>query len=105
MKAILVLGMFVSVSLTVVGQVNLAAPRTVKDYGNLPVAFEANQGQTDAQVRYLSRGLGYTLFLTSTEAVHWHRVGFRRQCLHRWSHTINRFSYQERDPAYFRWRT
>jgi Beta-propeller repeat/Abnormal spindle-like microcephaly-assoc'd, ASPM-SPD-2-Hydin len=78
MKAILVLGMFVSVSLTVVGQVNLAAPRTVKDYGNLPMAFEANQGQTDAQVMYLSRGLGYTLFLTSTEAVLSLREGSRQ---------------------------
>jgi hypothetical protein len=38
-------------------------------YGRLPLSFEANQGQTDAQVRFLSRGDGYALFLTSTEAV------------------------------------
>lgn len=31
--------------------------------------FESNQGQTDAQVKYLSRGMGYTLFLTGDEAV------------------------------------
>jgi hypothetical protein len=31
--------------------------------------FEPNQGQTDARVKYLSRGLGYSLFLTSSEAV------------------------------------
>ena len=80
MKAILVLGMCVSVSLTVVGQVNLSAsPRTIKDYGNLPMAFEANQGQTDAQVKYLSRGLGHTLFLTSTEAVLSLREGSRQE--------------------------
>lgn len=35
----------------------------------LPLSFEANQGQTDGRVRYLARGEGYSLFLTSTEAV------------------------------------
>ena len=38
-------------------------------YGKLPLSFEANQGQTDSRVKFLSRGSGYTLFLTSTEAV------------------------------------
>ena len=38
-------------------------------YGHLPLSFEANQGQTDRQVKFLSRGQGYNLFLTSTEAV------------------------------------
>jgi hypothetical protein len=38
-------------------------------YGPLPLAFEANRGQTDAQVKYLARGAGYTLFLTADEAV------------------------------------
>src|SRR2546426_1112502 len=38
-------------------------------YGKLPLIFEANQGQTDPQVKFLSRGSGYTLFLTPTEAV------------------------------------
>ena len=38
-------------------------------YGHLPLSFEANQGQTDRQVKFLSRGKGYNLFLTSTEAV------------------------------------
>ncbi|MGH7790783.1 MAG: hypothetical protein ACREOB_00570, partial [Thermodesulfobacteriota bacterium] len=38
-------------------------------YGKLPLSFEANQGQTNAQVKFLSRGSGYTLFLTPTEAV------------------------------------
>ncbi len=33
------------------------------------VAFEANVGQTDSQVRFLSRSSGYTLFLTPSEAV------------------------------------
>jgi hypothetical protein len=38
-------------------------------YGQLPISFEANAGQTDAQVRYLARGSGYGLFLTATGAV------------------------------------
>ncbi|HJT24864.1 MAG TPA: SBBP repeat-containing protein, partial [bacterium] len=36
----------------------------VADYGNLPLAFEPNQGQTDPQVQFLSRGKGYALFIT-----------------------------------------
>ena len=46
-----------------------ARDRIVQSYGKLPLSFEANQGQTDAQVRFLSRGPGYTLFLTGDEAV------------------------------------
>jgi len=38
-------------------------------YGKLPLQFEANRGQTDASVEFLSRGRGHTLFLTPTEAV------------------------------------
>src|SRR6266478_9316153 len=30
----------------------------------LPITFEANEGQTNSQVKFLSRGQGYTLFLT-----------------------------------------
>ncbi|MCH7923694.1 MAG: SBBP repeat-containing protein, partial [Nitrospinae bacterium] len=43
--------------------------RVQEAYGKLPLHFEANQGQTDPQVKFLSRGRGYTLFLTPTEAV------------------------------------
>jgi hypothetical protein len=38
-------------------------------YGQIPLSFEANQGQTDAQVRFLAHGPGYTVFLTPGEAV------------------------------------
>lgn len=34
-------------------------------YGHLPVTFEQNQGQTDPQVQFLSRGPGYAVYLTS----------------------------------------
>jgi hypothetical protein len=38
-------------------------------YARLPLSFEKNQGQTDARVKFLSRGEGYALFLTGNEAV------------------------------------
>ncbi len=38
-------------------------------YGDRAMMFEANQGQTDPQVRFLSHGAGYGLFLTPTGAV------------------------------------
>jgi uncharacterized repeat protein (TIGR01451 family) len=37
--------------------------------GQIPMAFEPNQGQTDSRVRFLSRGQGYSIFLTASEAV------------------------------------
>lgn len=40
-----------------------------ENYGKLPLSFERNQGQSDDAVKFLSRGKGYTLFLTPTEAV------------------------------------
>jgi hypothetical protein len=43
--------------------------RAVRDYGKLPLSFEANAGQVNPAVKFLSRGLGYTLFLTGDEAV------------------------------------
>ena len=38
--------------------------QAVADYGNLPLAFELNAGQTDPSVSYLARGAGYVAFLT-----------------------------------------
>ena len=43
--------------------------RLVQSYGGIPLSFERNAGQTDARVKFLSRGPGYTLFLTGNEAV------------------------------------
>ncbi len=46
------------------------APAQVRAaYDQLPLQFAANQGQTDAPVKFLARGQGYDLFLTATEAV------------------------------------
>jgi len=41
----------------------------LKSYGQLPLSFEANQGQSDSQVKFISRGSKHSLFLTPTEAV------------------------------------
>lgn len=38
-------------------------------YGQLPLSFEINRGQTDPSVKYLARGSGYSLFLNPGEAV------------------------------------
>src|SRR6266852_9290876 len=36
-------------------------------YGKLPLTFEQNQGQTDARVKFLARGAGYTVFLSDDQ--------------------------------------
>src|SRR5436190_13372367 len=46
-----------------------AEARVSQSYGKLPLHFEANQGQTHQDVRFLARGSGYSLFLTAGEAV------------------------------------
>lgn len=46
-----------------------AQTRLREAYGQLPISFEVNQGQTDRAVKFLSRGSGYSLFLTPTAAV------------------------------------
>ena len=43
--------------------------RLQTSFTSLPLAFEQNQGQTDPQVKYMARANGYTLFLTSRDAV------------------------------------
>ncbi|SRR6266513_1759048 len=45
------------------------AARVSATYGRLPLHFEANQGQTDTGVQFVSRGAGYSLYLTAGDAV------------------------------------
>ncbi len=55
-----------------------AAARLARNYGRLPLSFEANQGQASKSVRFLARGQGYGLYLTSEEAVlTLHKTGTR----------------------------
>ena len=39
------------------------------EHRGLALSFEANQGQVDSRIRFLSRGRGYSLLLTDTEAL------------------------------------
>ena len=64
-------GIMLAVPLVANGQqasiLNRAA--VAENYGKLQLSFEANQGQSDPQVKFLSRGNGYSLFLTDSSAV------------------------------------
>ncbi|HEX8285968.1 MAG TPA: FG-GAP-like repeat-containing protein [Pyrinomonadaceae bacterium] len=46
-----------------------AAARLSEGYGELPLRFEANRGQSSGRVKFIARGSGYTLFLAGTGAV------------------------------------
>src|SRR6476659_7237846 len=43
--------------------------RIAERFGKLPLSFEINKGQVDQSVKFWSRGGGYDLFLTASEAV------------------------------------
>ena len=51
------------------GAAFLCAPWMAAAHDSLPLVFEANQGQSDRQVRFLARADGFTLFLTPSEIV------------------------------------
>ncbi len=42
--------------------------RITDSYSKLPLSFEANRGQTDSSIRFISRGQGYSMLLTAMEA-------------------------------------
>jgi hypothetical protein len=44
-------------------------PAVSANFGKLPLSFEANQGQADPAVKFLSHGNGYSLLLTDSAAV------------------------------------
>lgn len=46
-----------------------ATSSLVENYGQIPLSFEANVGQTDSQVKFLTHGTGYAVFLTDQAAV------------------------------------
>lgn len=48
---------------------SVAAKHTAANYSKIPLSFEPNKGQTDPSVQFLSRGSGYSLFLTKDEVV------------------------------------
>ena len=61
------------------------APGNLSDaFGKLPLTFEANQGQVDPAVRFVSRAQRSTLFLTPSEAVLSLRAGEAEPAVVRW---------------------
>ena len=48
-------------------------------YGQLPLSFEINKGQTDPRVNFLTQGAGYTAFLTPNERRDGAAAGQRRK--------------------------
>src|SRR5262245_21931213 len=54
---------------TIIKTDSAGPPRLTAAYRKVPLSFERNAGQTDARVKFLSRGPGYSLFLTGNEAV------------------------------------
>lgn len=52
------------------GEVAEGRKPSVETYGRMPITFEANAGQADSAVKFLSHGERYTLFITQgAEAV------------------------------------
>ncbi len=68
-KLILLAVLFVMAPQPALSHASSSKPTVQESYGKLPLYFEANRGQTDPQVKFLSRGPGHTLFLASGEAV------------------------------------
>src|SRR5580765_6044884 len=70
LSSLFVIPLLLGLSATAANPVPLNDPAsTVAIYGKLPLAFEINRGQSSAEVKFLSRGGGYILFLTPFEAV------------------------------------
>lgn len=50
--------------------------RISENYGRLPISFEANRVQADGEIRFLTQGNGFGLYLRATEATLMLRNGF-----------------------------
>src|SRR5262245_6503907 len=46
-----------------------APPNSAVSSSSLPLVFEENRGQADPRVKFLARGAGHVLFITTAEAV------------------------------------
>src|SRR5208337_1120156 len=78
LRALFVTGLIAATSLTAASAGPASPPQKtspaqkaqiVEYYGKLPLSFEANTGQADKRVKFLSRGSGDGLYLTGNEAV------------------------------------
>jgi hypothetical protein len=68
-RSVAALAVLAMVPLLVGGHEGNAPALAVERFGALPLRFEPNVGQFDDRVRFVARAPGYTLFLTSDEAV------------------------------------
>jgi len=64
-----------------------AAAPAADAYGRIPLTFEANRGQADSAVRFLTRGQRYTMFLTPAETVLTLKGGEQKRAVVRWQMT------------------
>src|ERR1700722_6287492 len=55
---------WVCVALT--GTIPVVAHKVIQPFAEIPLSFEANQGQATSDVKFLSRGNGYSIFLSSS---------------------------------------
>ena len=46
---------------------SMTVPQAAEAYGNLPLIFEANQGQADSRAKFIARGQGYSVFLSDEQ--------------------------------------
>ena len=67
--SILILGTFTLVNSFSVPDSQKSTNQILEEYGKIPLSFEQNLGQTDSQVKFLSRGSGYTIFFTPDDVV------------------------------------
>jgi len=68
-------------------------------HASLPMRFEPNVGQTNPRVRFLTRGNGYTLFLTPSESVLVFSGGLKNTAV---EHAVNPAKIAENEPAVLR---
>ena len=47
------------------GTIPVLAHKVIQPFAEIPLSFEANQGQANSDVKFLSRGNGYSIFLSS----------------------------------------
>jgi len=64
--------------------------------------FERNDGQTHSQVRFLSRGRGYGLFLTPSEVVLSLRRAHDARCSGQWPHSLAQWEAQKFEQTVLR---
>ena len=55
------------VCVALISKIPVFAHKVVLPFAEIPLSFEVNQGQATSEVKFLSRGNGYSIFLSSSE--------------------------------------